>query len=105
MAGDDLKKSRDVRRGVLMIAAVATFLSLTGCDPTPPRSYQPWKTDERQEQKDQERADRMWHSGYSGGFGGHIFGTTTGSGTHADSHTGIVRGGFGRIGAMFASST
>lgn len=99
MTRDAPKSSRDVRRGVLMVATVAAFLSLSACDPSPPRSYQPWKTDERQEQKDQERADRIWHSGYSGGSGGHVFGT------HADSRTGTVRGGFGQTGTMHASST
>ncbi len=98
---DDLKRSREVRRGALVVAAVATFLSLTGCDSRP---YQFWKAGERQEQKDQEREDRTWHGGYSGGSGGHIFGTPMGSGTHADSQTGTVRGGFGHTGAMHASS-
>ncbi len=105
MKRDDHKSSPDVRLGVLMIAAVATFLSLTGCDHRPFGPYQPGKTDERQEQNDQEPADRIRHSGYSGGSGGHIFGTPTGSGTHADPHGGTVRGGFGQTGAMHASAT
>ena len=102
MVRDDQKKSREVRRGALVIAAVATFLSLTGCDSNP---YQFWTAGERQEQKDQEQADRTWHGGYTGGSGAHSFGATTRSGTRADRQTGTVRGGFGKTGAMHASST
>ncbi len=106
MERHDTKRSRNVGSGALMLATVATFLSLTACDPTPPKTYQPWNTDERREQKDQERADRMWHSGSSGGSGAHVFGATVASsGAHPDSQTGIVRGGFGKTGAMHASST
>jgi len=100
MGGDDLKRSREVRCGALVMATAATFLSLTGCDSNP---YQFWKAGERQEQKDQEQADRTWHGGYTSGA--HIFGTTTRSGAPADPQTGTVRGGFGKTGAMHASST
>lgn len=105
MAHDDPKRNRDVRPGVLMIAAVATFLSLSGCDSRTSGLYPPWKTDEGQEQQDQRGTGSAYHGGYSGVTGGRGFGPLTGSSGQADSAAGTVRGGFGQTGAMHASST
>jgi hypothetical protein len=105
MKADDQKKSRDVRRGALMIATAATFLLITGCDSRPPGPYQPSELKERQDQKDREEADGSLHSGHIGRSGGHIPGTAAGSGIHADPQTGTVRGGFGKTGAIHASAS
>jgi hypothetical protein len=105
MVSDDRKKSRDVRRGALMIATAATFLLITGCDSSPPGSYLPSELKERQEQKDREEADGGGYGGHIGRSGGHIPGTAARSGIHADPQTGTVRGGFGKTGAIHASAS
>jgi len=106
MVADDQKKSRDVRRGALMIATAATFLLIAGCDSRPPGGhYQPSESKERQEQRDREEADGSGYGGYIGRSGGHIPGTAARSGIHADPQTGTVRGGFGKTGAIHASAS
>jgi hypothetical protein len=89
MVADDQKKSRDVRRGALLIATAATFLLISGCD-----SGRDW-----------EEADGSGPSGHVGRSGGYTPGARPVSGIQADPQTGTVRGGFGKTGSFHASAS
>jgi hypothetical protein len=101
------KRSRNVRCGALVGAAVVAFLSLSSCDRPPQRFYKYGKADEQQEKKEREAADRMWSSGHYGSGGTtHFSGGSSGvrgSGGAAESRAGTVRGGFGQSGIAHSS--
>jgi len=101
MAATDQKRSREVRCGVLMAATAATFLLMTGCDSMQSRTCQPSQSRERHEEQDRDESYHIWHGGHAGGSGGYMYG----GGMTSAPKEGLVRGGFGKTGAMHASSS
>ncbi len=84
-----------------MIATAATFLLMTGCDSMQSRPCQPSDSRERHEQQDQDESYHIWRGGRVGGPGMPIYG----GGMTPAPKEGMVRGGFGKTGAMHASSS
>ncbi len=88
MAADEQKRSHEVRCGALVAATAATFLLLTGCDSMQSRS-------------DEDETYDISPSGHVGGQSRRIYG----GGMTSAPKEGLVRGGFGKTGAMHASSS